>query len=87
MTAPRLSAIDALGRGFANVRANRELILVQVASGLLLAASIVVLATVTLAVASFLKPSTPKRATATRKSIPPTCNRLSRPAAVVTVVK
>ena len=42
MTAPRLSAIDALGRGFANVRANRELILVQVASGLLLAASIVV---------------------------------------------
>lgn len=42
MTAPRLSAIDALTRGFANVRANRELVLVQVASGLLLAASIVV---------------------------------------------
>lgn len=42
MTAPRLSAIDALARGFANVRANRELVLVQVASGLLLAASIVV---------------------------------------------
>lgn len=42
MTAPSLSAIDALARGFANVRANRELVLVQVASGLLLAASIVV---------------------------------------------
>ena len=42
MTPPRLSAIDALARGFANVRANRELIAVQVVSGLLLAASIVV---------------------------------------------
>lgn len=42
MTPPRLSAIDALTRGFANVRANRELVAVQVASGLLLAASIVV---------------------------------------------
>lgn len=42
MTAGRLPAIDALTRGFANVRANRELVFVQVASGLLLAASIVV---------------------------------------------
>ena len=42
MTPGRLPAIDALTRGFANVRANRELVLVQVASGLLLAASIVV---------------------------------------------
>jgi hypothetical protein len=42
MTPPRLSAMDALARGFANVRANRELIAVQVVSGLLLAASIVV---------------------------------------------
>ena len=42
MTAPKISAIDALGRGIANLRANRELVLVQVASGLLLAASIVV---------------------------------------------
>ena len=42
MKTPRLSAIDALARGFANVRANRELVAVQVASGLLLAASIVV---------------------------------------------
>jgi hypothetical protein len=42
VTAPRLSAIDALARGFANVRANRELVLVQVAAGVLLAASILV---------------------------------------------
>lgn len=42
MTAPRLSAIDALVRGFANVRANRELILIQIASGILLGASILV---------------------------------------------
>lgn len=42
MTSARLSAIDALVRGFANVRANRELVLVQLASGLLLAASILV---------------------------------------------
>lgn len=41
-TPPRLSALDALARGIANVRANRELIAVQVAAGLLLAASIVV---------------------------------------------
>ncbi|MEO8196766.1 MAG: hypothetical protein ABI689_08595 [Thermoanaerobaculia bacterium] len=42
MTPGRLPAIDAMTRGFANVRANRELILVQIASSLLLAASIVV---------------------------------------------
>ncbi len=42
MTPIRLSALDALGRGFSNVRANRELVGIQVASGLLLAASIVV---------------------------------------------
>ncbi len=42
MTPVRLSALDALGRGFLNVRANRELIGIQVAAGLLLAASIVV---------------------------------------------
>lgn len=42
MTPARLPALDALARGFANVRANRELVLIQIASGLLLAASIVV---------------------------------------------
>lgn len=42
MTTPRLSALDALSRGFVNVRANRELIAIQIASSLLLAASIVV---------------------------------------------
>jgi len=42
VTAPRLSALDALARGIANVRANRELVAIQVASGLLLAAAIVV---------------------------------------------
>lgn len=42
MTPPRLSALDALSRGFLNVRANRELIGIQVAAGVLLAASIVV---------------------------------------------
>lgn len=42
MTPIRLSALDALGRGFSNVRANRELVGIQLASGLLLAASIVV---------------------------------------------
>lgn len=42
MTPPRLSALDALSRGFLNVRANRELIGIQVAAGVLLAASILV---------------------------------------------
>jgi hypothetical protein len=42
VTPPRLSALDALARGTANVRANRELVGVQIAGGLLLAASIVV---------------------------------------------
>lgn len=42
MTAARLPALDALARGFVNVRSNRELILVQLAAGLLLAASILV---------------------------------------------
>ncbi len=42
MTATRMPALDALARGFRNVRANRELVLVQIASNLLLAASIVV---------------------------------------------
>lgn len=42
MTEPRLSALDALSRGMANVRANRELIGVQVVAGLILAASIIV---------------------------------------------
>lgn len=42
MKAARLSALDALSRGIANVRANRELVGIQIASGLLLAASIVV---------------------------------------------
>ncbi|MEO7794657.1 MAG: hypothetical protein ABIV06_07760 [Thermoanaerobaculia bacterium] len=42
MTPARLPAMDALARGFVNVRANRELVLVQIASGLLLAASILV---------------------------------------------
>lgn len=42
MTATRLPALDALSRGFRNVRANRELVLVQIASSLLLAASIAV---------------------------------------------
>jgi hypothetical protein len=38
----RMPALDALARGFANVSGNRELILVQMASGLLLAAAIFV---------------------------------------------
>jgi len=42
VTPTRLPALDALARGFVNVRANRELIVVQLAAGLLLAASIVV---------------------------------------------
>jgi hypothetical protein len=42
VTATRLPALDALVRGFRNVRANRELVLVQIASSLLLAASIAV---------------------------------------------
>ena len=42
MTPGRLPALDALVRGFANLRANRELVLVQIASGVLLAASILV---------------------------------------------
>jgi hypothetical protein len=42
VTPARLPALDALARGFVNVRANRELILVQLAAGLLLAASIIV---------------------------------------------
>ncbi len=42
MTAARLSGLDALGRGIANVRANRELVVVQLAAGLILAASILV---------------------------------------------